>query len=115
MSTTASRSVTVGFTSASDGIDYEQTFEAVDSATGPADNKSVSLTTGANTIAIPVGSKAITIIPLSNNTVQLTLKGVSGDTGIALNLTDPTSVGIESVTQIVINAASAVTVRIIIS
>lgn len=75
------------------------------------------LTTGANTITAPVSPlipQFVTIIPPSGNTVQLTLKGVSGDTGIALHDTQPSTIAIEtSVASFVINAASGVTIRLV--
>jgi len=54
-----------------------------------------SLVSGANTITVPTGGsspKGATIVPPAENTVTLTLKGVSGDTGILLSPTDPTSI-----------------------
>jgi hypothetical protein len=118
MSTTASRSLTLGFTGVSDdSIEYTQVFSAAENATSPADNKAVALTTGNNSIAIPATAVAITIIPPVGNTVVLILKGVNGDTGITLSLIAPTSLGLTAAAMaaLVINAASAVTVRIIFS
>ena len=39
-----------------------------------------------------------TIIPPAGNTASLTLKGVTGDTGFALHLTDPSVVSLASTT-----------------
>lgn len=49
---------------------------------------------GANTVTLPTGTGVPTptgciIIPDTANAVALTLKGVTGDTGIALSLTKP--------------------------
>lgn len=52
----------------------------------------IDLTTGANTITIPTGASAVIIIPPTTNTQALTLKGVSGDTGISIHKTSPTYV-----------------------
>ncbi len=38
----------------------------------------------------------MTILPPTGNTQTLTLKGVTGDTGVGLHLTDPTSVALAS-------------------
>jgi hypothetical protein len=75
---------------------------------------SQALSSGNNSITVPTGATALTIAPPSGNTVAITLKGVNGDTGIALHRTHPTSIGIYStVTAIVLNAGSAVTVKLI--
>ena len=85
-------------------------YPAAQNAASPGAIVVANLAMGANTITVPSGAKAVTILPPSGNTVVLTLKGISGDTGIAIHLTDPTSLGLgTSVTSFVINAASAVT------
>lgn len=60
----------------------------------------VTLVAGANTITVPTGGStqptAVTIVPPAGNTVSLTLKGVTGDTGVSLHLTDPTILAIAS-------------------
>lgn len=43
-----------------------------------------ALTTGANTITVPTGSVAVIITPPSGSVVVLTLKGVTGDTGVII-------------------------------
>jgi hypothetical protein len=50
----------------------------------------LSLASGANTITVPTWALFCLIQPASNNTVGLTLKGVTGDTGVPLSLTNPT-------------------------
>lgn len=61
----------------------------------------VSLASGANTITIPAGTTSIVILPQNmvapgynvpnpKSTATLTLKGVTGDTGVALSNTWPT-------------------------
>jgi hypothetical protein len=71
---------------------------AAENAISVATQTIVSLTTGANTITVPVVAglvcTAITIIPPPANTIPMTLKGVTGDTGIALNLVDPTTIAV---------------------
>lgn len=51
---------------------------------------SVTLASGANTITVPSWAVGMLIIPNTNNTTGLTLKGVTGDTGIALSPANPT-------------------------
>jgi hypothetical protein len=59
----------------------------------------VALTTGANTITVPVAAgfvaTAVRIIPDPANTSVLTLKGVSGDTGVKIHMTDFTDLALD--------------------
>lgn len=50
---------------------------------------SVALASGANTITVPAGTTFICIQLPTTNTIVVTLKGVTGDTGIALHKTAP--------------------------
>ena len=50
----------------------------------------VTLSSGANTITIPSWAAGVIIQPNTSNAVALTLKGVTGDTGIAISSTAPT-------------------------
>jgi len=110
MAVTATRSITVVY---SGDVVGTQTHDAADNAVSPGQMDLVTLASGANTITVPTGGStptAVTIIPPASNAVVLTLKGVAGDTGIALHLTDPTSIALPtSVTTFVINAASTCT------
>ena len=112
MSVTSDRSVTIEWAGT---IEYSQSFSASTVSTGSGQNQVVALATGANTITVPTGAIAVTILFPAGNTVQVTLKGVTGDTGVALNLTDPSSIGLQGVTTFCLTAASAVTVRLIYS
>lgn len=68
------------------------------------------LSAGANTITIPSGATCVMITPPSGNTQALTLKGVSGDTGIAISKTKPTLLSFDTPpANFVINAAGSVT------
>jgi hypothetical protein len=52
---------------------------------------------GDNLVTVPTGGTtpvAVTIIPPAGNTATITLKGNTGDVGVGLHLTDPTSLGI---------------------
>ena len=68
----------------------------------PGEIEIVTLASGSNTITPPTGgttAKACTIIPPAANAILITLKGVTGDTGIVLHLTDPTSIAINDPTE----------------
>jgi hypothetical protein len=111
MAVTATRNVTVQFTG---DIVAANTFAAASNVASPAEIEIVALSAGANTITPPSGARAVTIIPPIANTVLLTLKGVTGDTGVVLHLTDPTSVGLNSyATTFCLTAVSSVTVRLV--
>lgn len=72
------------------------------------------LSTGYNSIAVPAGGyKKATIMPPAANGITLTLKGVTGDTGIALDPAGFTTIGLASgATTIGLTAGSGVTVQI---
>lgn len=72
------------------------------------------LSTGANTIAIPTGYIGVQIIPPSANGAALTAKGVTGDTGISLHLTTPTTLTFAAgQSNFCLTAASGVTVDLV--
>lgn len=110
MAVTATRSITVVYSGDTVGT---QTHDAASNAVSPGAVELKTLASGANTITVPTGGSTptgVTIIPPAGNTVVLTLKGVSGDTGIALHLTDPTSLALPtSVTSFVLNASATCT------
>lgn len=89
-------------------------FPAASNASSPGEVDPYALASGFNSVPVPTGAKAVTIIPPSGNTVTLTLKGITGDTGVGLHLTDPTSIGLATgVTTIGITTSGTVTVRLI--
>jgi len=55
-----------------------------------------TLSTGANTITVPTGTTAVLIGMPSGNATLVTLKGVTGDTGVALHKTFPTLLPLDS-------------------
>lgn len=110
MAVNSKRTVTITF---EEDVEYNQTFEAVENSTSPGVNETQALASGANTITAPTGAAGCTIIPPAGNTTTMTLKGVSGDTGIALALTSPTSLGLSGVSTFVITTNGPVTVRLI--
>lgn len=112
MSVTSNREITI--TSSGD-VEYSQPFSAAVNSSGSGQNQLVELSTGNNTITVPDNAVAVTIIKPTGNTVVLLFKYVNGDTGFPIHLTDPDSISMSSVTTFVLNAASAVTVRLIYS
>ena|SRR6266404_1946727 len=110
MAVTATRTITIGFTG---GVTGTQTVSAASNAASPGQIQIVNLASGANTITAPTGGStpvALTIIPPAGNTQALTLKGVTGDTGVGLHLTDPSSVSLAAAfTTLCLTAAGTVT------
>jgi hypothetical protein len=99
MATTATRKTTITFSG--DVVGTEQ-LSAASNASSPGTMEIKSLVSGANTITPPAGGscapKAVTIIPPAGNAVTITLKGVTGDTGVLLHPTDPTTIALGSTT-----------------
>lgn len=110
MAVTSTRSITIVYTV---DIVGTETISAASNTASPGVMELISLVSGANTITAPTGGstvKACTILPPSGNAQTLTLKGVTGDTGVAMHATDPTSLSLaSSVTTFVITAGGAVT------
>ena len=71
----------------------------------------IPLSSGANTIAVPSGATCVIVQPPLSNTVLITLKGITGDTGVALHKTLATGpINLDSTqTSFVLTAASAIT------
>lgn len=113
MSTTAKRSVTINFEG---DFDSDNTFSAADNEVSPAQVTFVDLASGLNTITVPISATtvatlptAVTIIPPVGNTSSITLKGVTGDTGVRIHNTDPTSIALDSsVTTFALTAGAAI-------
>jgi len=74
-------------------------FSSASNASAPGAADIFTLVSGANTITLPTGGSTVvgaTIIPPAGNTQTLTLKGITGDTGIVLHKTDPTSISFDT-------------------
>ena len=110
MAVNAARTTTITFTG---DVQAQQTVAAAANAASPGQIDVVTLTTGANTITAPTGGttpKCLTIIPPTGNVATLTLKGLTGDTGVPLHLTDPSSIALAgSFASLVITAGATVT------
>jgi hypothetical protein len=106
MAVKSTRSVSVQFTG--DFVGTEELDDAVNTS-APVQSTLTTLSSGANTITVPTGAAACTIIPPSTNTNSITLKGVTGDTGVSLHLTDPTTVALgTSVTTFCLTAGATI-------
>lgn len=97
MSVTSSRTIQIQL---SGDITAGINQSALDNASSPGEPVIQTLLVGANTITAPVVTglvvTGLTIIPPAGNVNLITLKGITGDTGIALHKTDPTSIALDS-------------------
>lgn len=98
MAVTASRVITIEFTG---DVKAANSFQAANNVLSPGQVEIKTLSVGNNTITPPnitsvSTPKCCTIIPPSANAIDITLKGVAGDTGIVLHNTDPTSIALDS-------------------
>lgn len=110
MSVTAERTVTIVYTGDVGGT---QEIAAADNTASPGSVEIKTLSSGLNTITVPTGGStptAVTIVPPSDNTTSITLKGVTGDTGVRLHNTDPTTIALDSsVTTFALTTGAAIT------
>lgn len=103
---------TVSITYSGDAVGTQNLAAAANTLSGGIEVK--TLASGANTITVPVVTgiavpTAVTIVPPSGNLTSITLKGVTGDTGIALHLTDPTTIALaSSVANFVLTAGAQI-------
>ena len=110
MAVTASRTIQLLF---SGDITENIIQSAADNTTSSAKTDLVTLALGANTITPPSVSGitivGLTIIPPAGNSSLITLKGVTGDTGVAIHKTDPTTIALDSTfVSLVLNAAASI-------
>lgn len=114
MASTARRKITLTYFGDVGGPSpgVAQEISAADNNTSPAQIQVVTLAIGDNTITAPTGGTtptACTIVKPSGNTSLIKLKGVGGDTGVKLHLTDPDTVSLDATqTTFVLNAAAQV-------
>lgn len=110
MAVQATRSTVITYTGDVDGT---ETIDAAANTASPGAITIQALASGANTITVPTSTgvtvKACTIAPPTGNTTSITLKGVTGDTGVQLHDTDPTTIAIDdSVTSFCLTAGAAI-------
>lgn len=93
MPVNALRTITVNL---SGDVILDKIFSAAPNIISPGSVTVHELALGANTITVPLATgvsvKGATIIPPSTNVATITLKGVTGDTGVPISPTDPTSI-----------------------
>ena len=110
MATASTRRIAITFTV---DVTFTQTFAAAANASSPGENDLVTLASGANTITVPTSGTvptAVTIIPPAGNVVTMIFKGVTGDTGVGMHLTDPSTFALAAtVTTFCITAGATLT------
>lgn len=110
MSASAIRTTTIVYTGDVVGT---ETITAATNAASPASVEIKTLSSGANTITVPTGGSTVvacTIVPPTGNTQTMILKGVTGDTGVGLHLTDQTAIALAAGTvNFVITAGGTIT------
>ena len=92
MAATATRKQIIGLTG---DVVAQYILQAASNAASPASVEIKTLASGLNTITLPTGGATVTsctIVPPSGNTTSITLKGVTGDTGVRIHNTDPTTI-----------------------
>jgi hypothetical protein len=90
-------------------VEYGQTFQGpAANASSPGMVETKTLSSGANTITVPSGAVGVTLVPPVNNAVTMTLKGITGDTGIALSLVNPAHISLSGVSTFVITAGGTI-------
>lgn len=116
MSVSSSRFISIALSG--DVVAPSLIYNAALNALSPGAIELKLLASGANTTISPPPTptlpKAVTLsYENDENTVQVTLKGVAGDTGIALHRTDPSSIALNSPTgTFVLHATADVVVRL---
>ena len=116
MATTANVTITVV---TSGDIVINDSYKITENTASPAQSEYIDLASGTNTITLPTGGSAtvvgVIIIPPAGNTNLIIAKGVTGDTGIPLHLTNPSFIALDT-TEVAfdLNGAAAITgVRLI--
>lgn len=110
MAVASRRSIQVEF---SGDVTAEIIKSAAENIVSPGMEVIQTLAAGNNTITVPVVVgivvTGLTIYPPAANTSIMTLKGVNGDTGFPIHLTDPISISLHSTfTSLVINVVTEI-------
>lgn len=111
MAVTSTRSQTITFSSDVVGTEV---VSAASNASSPGMIEIKDLSSGFNSITVPTGGSSVptsvTIQPPTANSTAITIKGVTGDTGIRIHNTDPTTIALHSsVTTVGLTAGGAIT------
>lgn len=110
MAVTSTRKTTIVFTGDVTGTHLLSAATNDDAA---ASIEIKTLSSGANTITVPTGGDtvptSVTIVPPDNNDSSITFKGVTGDTGVRIHNTDPTTIALDdSVTSFCLTAGAEI-------
>lgn len=107
MATAATRKSIITYSGDFDHV--ERVGPTTSNAASPGQIDIRTLAIGANTITPPVGAtpKSVTIMPPSGNTATITLKGVTGDTGVVMSPTEYAQISLNSPTATFVLTASA--------
>lgn len=110
MAVTAARKNTITYTGDVTGTEV---VEAANNEASPGSVTVQALASGFNTITLPASTgvtvTGVVIKPPTGNTTTITLKGITGDTGVALHPTDPTTLAFaSSVTTFGLTAGAAI-------
>lgn len=106
----ASGVITIGGTISGEPTGSKSLNAQVTLANAVGASTDVVLASGPNTIAVPAGATCALIQPPAGNVVALTLKGITGDTGILIHKTNPTFLSLDpGQASFVITAASLTT------
>lgn len=94
------------------GVVGSESISATQNSNSPGNIQIITLASGFNSIAVPGGGTlptAVIIIPPAGNSTQITLKGITGDTGIILHPTDHSVIALNSAqTTIGLTAAAQI-------
>ena len=110
MPVTATRTTTLVF---SGDVTGTETISAASNTSSAGMIEIRDLASGFNSITVPTGGAtvptAVTIIPPSGNATAITVKGVTGDTGLRVHNTDPFTISLHSsVTAVGLTAGGAI-------
>ena len=110
MAVAAARKQIIGLTG---DVVAQYILQAALNAASPGSVEIKTLASGLNTITLPTGGSTVvscTIVPPSGNSTSITLKGVTGDTGVRIHNTDPTTLTFHStVTDFVLTTGAQIT------
>lgn len=102
--------VTLNVSTYGDGLNESYSIPVLTNTASPAKDEAFTFAAGFNSLAVPTGAKVLII---TESTADLTLKGITGDTGYVLPLGFPAEIPIKSgVTTIGITAVGTPTANL---